>query len=178
MKRLPIVTISVALCTTVLTLAQAPPKPGPEQQRLAAFIGNWTFAGEMKPGPMGPGGKMTGTDRITWLPGGFFVERRFNGKSPLGEMSGVEILGYDSARKTYTYNFFDSMGTMGMGTINVSGSTWNAKGTASSGGEVMQERCTLTFGAGNTTLTVKCESSMDGGKTFAPFIEGTATKSK
>jgi len=175
MKRLPIVTISVALCTTVLTLAQAPPKPGPEQQRLAAFIGNWTFAGEMKPGPMGPGGKMTGTDRITWLPGGFFVERRFNGKSPLGEMSGVEILGYDSARKTYTYNFFDNMGTMGAGTITVNGSTWTATGGGSSGGQAFQERCSLTFGAGNTTLAIKCESSADG-KTYAPFLEGTATK--
>jgi hypothetical protein len=92
-------------------------------------------------------------------------------------MHGVEIMGYDSAKKVYTYNFFDSMGTLGMGTISVTGSTWNAKGTASSGGETMQERCTLTFGAGNNTLAIKCESSMDG-KTFAPFIEGTATKSK
>ena len=176
MKRMLAAALAVSLCA--VASAQAPPKPGPEHQKLAAFVGNWTFAGEMKPGPMGPGGKMTGTDRIAWLPGGFFIERRFDGKSPIGDMHGVEIMGYDSAKKVYTYNFFDSMGTMGMGTINVSGSTWNAKGTASSGGEVMQERCTLTFGAGNTTLTVKCESSIDGGKTFAPFIEGTATKSK
>jgi hypothetical protein len=39
----------------------------------------------------------------------------------------------------------------------------------------MQERCALTFGAGNTTLTIKCQASIDG-KTFAPFLEGTATK--
>ena len=177
MKRLLIVTISVALCTAVMTLAQAPPKPGPEHQRLAAFIGNWTFAGEMKPGPMGPGGKMSGTDRVSWLPGGFFVERRFAYKSPVGEMGGMEILGYDGAKKTYTYNFFDNMGTMGAGTMTLAGSTFTATGTASSSGMVMHERCALTFGAGNATLNVKCETSMDG-KTFAPFIEGTSTKTK
>lgn len=177
MKRLLIAATAVALCTVVVALAQAPPKPGPEQQKLAPFVGNWTFAGEMKPGPMGPGGKMTGTDRITWLPGGFFIERRFDGKSPMGDMHGVEIMGYDSVKKVYTYNAFDSMGTIGMGTMNVTGSTWNATGAANSGGQTMQERCSLTFGAGNTTLAIKCESSMDG-KTFAPFLEGTATKSK
>ena len=177
MKRMVSAAIAATLCTFAVASAQAPPKPGPELQKLTAFVGTWTFAGEMKPGPMGPGGKMTGTDRITWLPGGFFVERRFDGKSPMGEMHGVEIMGYDTAKKVYTYNLFDSMGTIVMGTMTVTGSTWNATGTASSGGETMQERCTLTFGPGNTTLTVKCESSMDG-KTWAPFIEGTATKSK
>ena len=176
MKRTLAAAMAVALCT--VASAQAPPKPGPEHQKLAPFVGNWTFAGEMKPGPMGPGGKMTGTDRIAWLPGGFFIERRFDGKSPMGDMHGLEIMGYDSVKKAYTYNFFDSMGTMGAGTMTISGNTWNATGAANSSGETMQERCTLTFGAGNTTLTVKCEASMDGGKTFAPFIEGTATKSK
>jgi hypothetical protein len=177
MKRILIAAAAVAVSTVVVGLAQAPPKPGPEHQRLAAFVGNWTFSGEMKPGPMGPGGKMTGTDRISWLPGGFFIERRVTGKSPMGEMIGLEVMGYDSVKKTYTYNFFDNMGTMGGGTLTVTGSTWTATGTASSSGQVMQERCALTFGAGNTTLTVKCEMSMDG-KTYAPFIEGTATKSK
>lgn len=177
MKRLTIVTVAVALCTAVMTLAQAPPKPGPEHQRLAAFVGSWTFAGEMKPGVMGPGGKMSGTDTVTWLPGGFFVERRFQYKSPAGDMRGMEILGYDAGKKSYTYNFFDNMGTMGAGTLTHSGSTFSATGTASSGGQVMHERCTLAFGAGNATMTVKCEVSTDG-KTFAPFIEGTATRAK
>lgn len=36
-------------------------------------------------------------------------------------------------------------------------------------------RCTLVFGTGNTTLTVKCEGSTDG-KSWAPTFEGKATK--
>jgi hypothetical protein len=35
--------------------------------------------------------------------------------------------------------------------------------------------CTLDFGAGNTTLIVKCEGSTDG-KSWAPTFEGKATK--
>jgi hypothetical protein len=158
--------------------APAPPKPGPEHQRLAALVGNWTFDGEMKPGPMGPGGKITGTDRITWMAGGFFVERRFSGKAAgLGEMSGVEIMGYDAAKKVYTYNVFDSTGAASSGTYTINGSTWTGTGVGSMGGQSMQERCTLGFGAGNTTLSVKCEVSMDG-KKWIPFVEGTSTKGK
>ena len=56
-------------------LAQAPPapKPGPEHQKLAYFVGTWTNEGEMKPSPMGPGGKITGKDTCEWFEGGFSV---------------------------------------------------------------------------------------------------------
>jgi hypothetical protein len=59
---------------------------------------------------------MTGTDRVQWLPGNFFVERRFEGKGPRGAVSGLEIIGYDSVKKTHTYSFFDSTGMMSSGT--------------------------------------------------------------
>ena len=157
--------------------AQAPPKPGPEQQALAPFIGTWTFEGVAKDGPMGPGGKMTGTDRISWLPGGFFAQRQFEGTGPSGKMQGVEIFGWDAVKKAYTFTFFESSGVMGSGTMTVNGNTWNAQGTGQMAGMVMHQKCTLTFGAGNTTLNIKCDMSMDG-KTWAPSFEGVARKSK
>ena len=161
-------------------IAQTPqaPKPGPEHQRLGAFVGNWTFEGDVKPGPMGPGGKMTGTDRIDWVPGNFFVQRLYKGKSPMGEMQGLEILGYDAAKKVYTFNSFDSMGMRGTGTMTVKGNTWTSTGTATMGTAVMHDRCTLDFGAGTTTLSIKCDMSTDGGKTWSPTFEGKATKAK
>lgn len=154
---------------------QEMPKPGPEHQRLGAFVGNWTFEGEMKPGPMGPGGKLTGTDRIEWTPGKFFVQRTYQGKSPMGEMQGIEILAYDTAKKVYTYNAFDSLGMIGSGTLNVKGNTWTATGTSTMGAMTMRDRCTLEFGADNSTLTIKCSMSTDG-KTWTPTFEGKATK--
>ena len=178
MKRFAIVAAVLAMCASVLD-GQTPemPKPGPEHQQLAAFVGNWTFEGEMKPGPMGPGGKMTGTDRIQWLPGQFFVERRFEGKGPMGEMKGIEIIGYDAAKKVHSYDFFDSAGMRGSGTMTASGSTWTASGTVNMGGKVMHDRCTLTFGDDSTTLMIKCEMSPDG-EAWAPSFEGKATKGK
>jgi hypothetical protein len=168
----------VSVCAGVVGAQnQAPPKPGPEHQRLGAFVGTWTFEGEMKPGPMGPGGKLTGTDRIDWTPGNFFIQRTFQGKSPMGEIQGIEILAYDAARKVYTFNSFDSMGMMGSGTFSVKGNTWTATGTSTIGTTTMRDRCTLEFGAGNSTLAIKCEMSTDG-KSWAPTFEGKATKSK
>ena len=95
----------------------------------------------------------------------------------MGEMKGVEILGYDAGKKVHTYNFFDSMGMRGSGTLKVSGDTWTVTGTSDMGGTTFHDRCTLAFGAGSTTLGIKCEMSQDG-KSWAPVFEGKATKAK
>ena len=169
-----VVSMSVA---AVIAQKQEVPKPGPEHQRLAAFVGNWTFEGELKQGPMGPGGKMTGTDRIEWAPGNFFVQRRYQGKSPNGgEMQGLEILAYDGAKKIYTFSAFDSLGMMASGTMTVKGNTWTTTGTmTTTAATTMRDRCSLEFGAGGSTLTIKCDISTDG-KTWTPTFEGTAKK--
>jgi hypothetical protein len=177
MNRLAILTV-VVTTTSVLAAGQTPemPKPGPEHQRLSAFVGTWTFEGEMKPGPMGPGGKMTGTDRIQWMPGNFFVERRFEGKGPMGEVKGLEILGYDAGKKVHTYRFFDNMGMTGSGTFTIKGDTWTASGTMDMAGTTFHDRCDLTFGGRGKTLTIACEMSSDG-KSWTPAFQGKATKS-
>ena len=164
------------LCFAAVPFAQTAPQ-SPELQRLNAFVGNWNFVGEAKAGPMGPGGKITGISRIAWLPGGTQLERQYEGKGPTGEMKGKEILGYDAAKKIYTFSYSDSSGMKGSGTTTVKGNVWTATGMGEMAGMKFHERCTLTFGAGNTTLNVKCEGSADG-KTFMPTFEGTGTKIK
>ena len=72
----------VALCVSMASYAQTPPaapKPGPEHQKLAYFVGKWTVEGEMKASPMGPGGKMTSNDNCTWFSGHFAVVSRWRG---------------------------------------------------------------------------------------------------
>jgi hypothetical protein len=177
MKR-TIAAMAISMTFSGILSAQAPPappKPGPEHQRLAPFVGSWTFVGDMKPGPMGQGGKMTGTDQVQWLPGNFFIERRFEGTDPMGKSSGLEIIGYDPVKKTYAFTFVDSMGSMTSGTMTVNGNTWTTAGTGTRGGHAVQERCTLAFGADSRTLKIACDASGDG-KKWAPVFEGTATK--
>jgi hypothetical protein len=99
------------------------------------------------------------------------------GKSPMGEMQGIEIFAYDGAKKVYTFNSFDNMGMMGSGTMTVKRNAWTATGTSTIGATTMRDRCTLDFGAGGSTLTIKCEMSTDG-RTWTPTFEGMATKRK
>src|SRR4030095_2245957 len=173
MKR-ELLAVVVVLCIGAMGVAA---QTGPEHQKLGVFVGNWTFAGEAVAGPMGPGGKITGTHRISWLPDKMSIERQYEGKGPGGDMKGREVMAYDAAKKVYTFSYTDSSGAKGSGTITVKDNTWNATGTGDMGGVKFQERCTLTFGAGNTTLNISCQGSADG-KTWAPTMSGVATKTK
>jgi Protein of unknown function (DUF1579) len=167
----------VLFCSTTLNAqAPAPPKPGPEHQKLQVFVGNWSFEGEAKPGPLGPGGKFAGSDREESL-GGFFIQRSFQGKGPAGEIRGVSILGYDSSKKTYVTSNFGSDGVASTGTATVNGNTWTFNETAVVAGKPFQNRCTVAFANGNASYTVKCEASADG-KSWAPTFEGKATKAR
>src|SRR6478735_8492643 len=95
MKRAPIVALAVLLFSTLLAVAQTPPqmpKPGPEHKNLAYFAGNWKLTGDVKPGPMGPGGKFTGTEHNEWMPGGFFLLSHTKGSGAgMGNESGLAI---------------------------------------------------------------------------------------
>ncbi len=53
--------------------AQMPtPKPAPELSKLDYLAGDWVTDGDLKPSPMGPGGKMSSTDHAEWMEGKFF----------------------------------------------------------------------------------------------------------
>src|SRR5580693_6790115 len=65
---------SVAICVLLLGVsiqAQGPPKPGPEVQRLAYFVGNWKEEG--KSTAHGMAGPVSSTQKWEWVSGGFFV---------------------------------------------------------------------------------------------------------
>ena len=86
----------VSVAGVHIVAAQAPqaPKPGPEQARLGYFVGKWTAEGEVKPGPMGPGGKMTSSDNCEWFEGHFSVICHSDGTTPAGPSKSIGILGY------------------------------------------------------------------------------------
>ena len=81
MRRLAVLAAIVSMSVAaVIAQKQEMPTPGLEHQRLGAFVGNWAFEGELKPGPMGPGGKTTSTERIEWGEGNFFVQRNYQAR--------------------------------------------------------------------------------------------------
>jgi hypothetical protein len=157
---------------------QMPSKPGPEHKRLGYFVGNWTTEGEMKPGPMGPGGKMTSKDACEWFEGGFAVICRSEGKSPMGPGKSIGIMGYSGDRKVYTYYGADSTG-MTMTSVpqgTVQGDTWTYDDESMMGGQKMKTRVTIKE-LSPTAYTFKMEMQGPDGK-WMPFMESKSTKVK
>jgi hypothetical protein len=135
---------AVALLGFQLASAEEPtaPKPGPETQRLKYFLGHWTTEGEIKASPMGPGGKFTQTSKCDWFEGGFTLVCNTEGKTPMGPSKGIDILGYSSEDKAYTYYGVDNSG-MTMSTVphgTVHGDTWTYNDESMMGGKKVKTR--------------------------------------
>lgn len=176
--------LTVCAATTLLLLqsasAQEPqaPKPGPEHQRLGYYVGKWTTEGEMKPGAMGPGGKVTATDKCDWFQGGFAVVCYSDGTSPAGPTKSIGILSYSSETKTYTYYAVDNSG-MTMTTVphgTVQGDTWSYSDEGMMGGKKVKSRVTIKE-LSPTAYTFKLEMQGPDGK-WANVMESKSTKVK
>ena len=177
MKPIAIAILAAVIAAAVPAAAQdkpQAPKPGPEHKKLGYFVGNWRSEGEMKPGPMGPGGKMSGNDKCKWMADGFFVTCNMAGTSPMGKMSGLGVMGYDSARKAYTWNGFNSMGENESAAGTVDGKTWTYTNESVMGGKNVKGRYTIVE-LSPDSYTFKLETSEDG-KSWAPMMEGKATR--
>ena len=150
------------------------PKPAPEVQKLGAFAGKWTGEADMKPGPWGPGGKMTSEDDCSWFDGGFQLVCRSISGGALGKLKSEAIMGWNAEDKVYRYMGFDSSGMMGSANGTVSGNTWTWTGEDKMGGKLIKSRYTITL-TSPTTQTFKWEASEDG-KTWTTAAEGKSTK--
>ena len=157
--------------------AQTPPRPGPEVQKLAMFAGSWTSTGDMKPGPMGPGGKMTSTSTCEWFSGGFYLVCRSNGATPAGPLQGLGILGYNAERQRYTYYGIDNSGMPAEPAYaQVSGDTWTWEGEGTFSGQPVKSRYTIKI-ISPAEYTWRYEMSVGSGP-MTLIAEGTDKKAK
>lgn len=69
------------------------PKPAPELNKLDYFVGTWTADGDIKPGPMGSGGQFTGTNRVQWMDGGFFLVTHSEFSGAMGKGTETSYMG-------------------------------------------------------------------------------------
>ena len=171
--------ILLALTCVGAALGQAPsgpPKPGPEQQKLAYFAGKWTSEGEMKPGPFGPGGKFTFTETCEWFAGGFALVCHSDGKMPEGTVKGLSIMGYDPAEKTYIYFETNSMGENIFSRGTVEGDTWTWANESKMDGKPVRVRFTLKQASADSA-TYKLEMAT-GDEPLKLVMEGKQTRMK
>lgn len=160
------------LCASaVLAQAQQMPQPAPELKKLDYFVGTWKTDANMKPGQFGPGGKVTGTDQAAWMEGNFFLLIHTNFAGSMG--SGVElgIMGYDPARKLYTFASYNSAGEHDSGTGTVQGDTWTWNSDPTS---QMKWRYTQKVLSPNS-YSIKFELA-SGNNSWTTVMEGKAAK--
>jgi hypothetical protein len=168
--------ISVAwMVLAASALAQTEmPKPAPELKKLDIFAGSWTLEGDMKPSSMGPGGKMTESEKCEWMEGGFFLVCHTDFKSSMGNGTGMSILGYSTDDKVYTYREFNSWGEFDDSKGSVDGDTWTWTSDEKMGGATVKGRFTMKITSA-TSYTFMFEMSQDGTK-WTNIMDGKATK--
>lgn len=89
------------------------PSPDPALRRLDFLAGEWHLSGTIGDGVAPSGGRVTGTQTVAWLTGGFFLVRRWETTLELGGTrvldAGYEFFDYDPEAATYRTHFFTSV---------------------------------------------------------------------
>ena len=174
----PLVVLVLALFSTTVGFAEEPPgapQPTAEHKALGVWLGNWTFSGEMKAGPYGPGGPMSWTETCSWFGGGeFHVICKSEGSGPMGPMKGLGIMGYNPAKKVYTHYGVDSNGWEGHSEGARSGDDWTFQSEETMEGKTFYSRFAMSK-ASPTEMTFTWEMSEDG-KNWMAMMEGTGKK--
>jgi hypothetical protein len=168
--------LMLAGVSLALSQEQSAPKPGPEHQKLAYFVGKWKAEGEVKPGPMGPGGKMKTTDTCEWFEGRYSVICRSEGSTPMGRSKSIGILGYSAEDKAYTFYAVDNSG-MTMSSVpkgTRQGNTWTYTDEGTMGGQKYKSRVIIKE-LSATSYSFKMDMQGPDGK-WAPMVESMNTK--
>lgn len=167
------------LCSTAAMPAQIQspqmPKPGAEQKNLAYFVGSWKMEGKMYASPFGPGGAMAGTETCQMFEGGWHVVCDSSGTGPMGPMKGHTLMTYDRATKQYRFFGVNNMPDAEMAVGGKSGNTWTWTNSMTIEGTKIDSRFVIVE-TSPSAYTGKWDISVDGGKTWQPVFEATATK--
>ena len=166
--------IMLAATSSVWAQTAPPPhKPSPELQKEGDyFVGNWKFTGESKPSPFGPGGqKFEASERMEWLPGGFFLmARSYEGD----KWSGLTIIGYDENKKQFTHTSYTAGGAIEVMAGTSQGDTELWTGDLNLHGTPVKQRFTIKK-LTPTQYTFKFEIARESGN-WSLVYEGQAVK--
>ena len=180
MKRL-LVTVLFVFAMPCLVFGQVltaqPPTPGPEQQKLKVYVGDWTYEGENHATPFGPAGTFTGKASVRAILGGFFIEWHAEETATAGTTDWVGIDGYDPITSRFTFYCFDNSGMIQTVSYTMEGTQLSFSGTQSLGGKQAKVRGTGVFAADRASWVERFELSVDG-RVWMPFWESKFTRVK
>jgi hypothetical protein len=175
--RIVISSVAASILGIAIVVAQTtPPKPGPEHKRLERGVGQWNYQGEAKESPMGPAGKITGSETCELFQGGFALVCRSKGTGPKGPTTGLNVTSYDEAQKSHTYYAISSQGDNIFVRGHIKGNVWTFEDTIDVGGKPMKLRATVTEES-PTATAFKLEAGPADGQMML-IEEGKSTKVK
>jgi hypothetical protein len=152
------------------------PGPSPEHKKLAAFVGTWEDEAEMKPGPFGPGGKMSLTETCEWFTGGFSIVCHTDTTGFMGDLKTLSVLSYDPEEKVYRFYELNSMGRNSTAKGIVDGDTWTFNGESKMGNKLIKSQFTIEMPSSDSAV-MRSEMSVDGGPmTLFMELKGTRVK--
>ena len=93
-------------------LLQGPAPSLTPLQKLDYFTGKWAFEWIAPESPLGPAGKITGTETCRKVLDGRFLECDIEGRGPAGPFTARALMGYDERDKAITRHEFDSSGAV------------------------------------------------------------------
>ena len=173
----PCVLLVLSLVASLAAQAPSgPPKPGPEHEKLAFFVGKWVSEGEMKPSAFGPGGKFTFTESCEWHAGKFAVVCNSEGTIMGAPVKGTSIMSYDMGEKSYVYFETNSMGENNYSRGTVQGDTWTWTSESKMNGTTVHSRFTLKQLSPDSS-SYKFELA-SGSEPMALLMEGKYTRQK
>ncbi len=177
MKTTFVMLVGILLAASAAFAQMEMPKPGPEVKKLAYFAGHWSSDGDLKPGPMGPGGKVHLDENSAWMEGGYFIviHSKFSGGG-MGNGTGIAFMGYDPQEKVYTYDEYNSMGEVTHSKGTVEGDNWVWTNDMKMGPQTMKGRFSMKI-VSPTVYTYKFEMSQDG-TNWNLVMDGKDTKVK
>jgi hypothetical protein len=168
--------ILIGVITLIAQEPGAPPQPGPEHKRLGVFVGTWKDEAEMKPGPLGSGGKLSLTETCEWFTGGFSLVCHTDTTGFMGDLKTLTVLTYDLEEKVYRLYEFNSVGWKNTAKGTVDGDTWTFNGESKMGDKLIKTRSTIKMPSPDSAL-MRSEVSIEGGPmSLLMELKGTRVK--
>ena len=115
----------VALLSAVSSPSLPAQDPPPETAKLSYFEGTWDLSGEDQKGPMGPGGKTSGTEKCEWFEGRFALVCHADVNTPAGPGKSMSTYTFNSEKKKYSFDGIDSYGADISATATIISGAWH-----------------------------------------------------
>jgi hypothetical protein len=172
-----LLTLCIAIDMAGAAAQSGAPRLNPSLQKMDLIVGHWTYTGEYKPGPLGPGSKIVGDYDFHTVLNGFVVEGHTTERAGDATVHFLEIDRYDPTTQSILTNLYADDGTHYSGSITVSGrtATWMVKFLAAD--KEYQLRQSFTASNDGKTAREYGEISADG-KTWLPFFVASCTRVK